>query len=81
MPEEYEIDTGELLSEIREHQRLTGTEPKDEASSGMTRRDLLVKGGVAAAAVGGRQLPTHAKPMFLRHVAFRDRDETGQTRF
>jgi putative spermidine/putrescine transport system substrate-binding protein len=53
MPEEYENDTGEFLSEIREHQRLTGTEPKDEASSGMTRRDLLVKGGVAAAAVGG----------------------------
>jgi putative spermidine/putrescine transport system substrate-binding protein len=53
MPEEYEFDTGEFLSEVREHQRLTGTEPKDEASSGMTRRDLLVKGGVAAAAVGG----------------------------
>jgi len=53
MPEEYEADTGELLAEMREHQRLTGTEPVDEASRGMTRRDLLVKGGVAAAAVGG----------------------------
>jgi putative spermidine/putrescine transport system substrate-binding protein len=53
MPEEYEFDTGELLSELREHQRLTGTEPKDEAPGGMTRRDLLVKGGATAAAVGG----------------------------
>ena len=53
MPEEFELDSGELLSELREHQHLTGTEPKDEAQSGMTRRDLLVKGGVTAAAVGG----------------------------
>ena len=52
MPEEFEVDTGELAAEIREHQRLTGTEPTDE-KGGMTRRDLLVKGGVAAAAVSG----------------------------
>ena len=51
MPEEFEVDTGELLSQLREHQRLTGTEPKDEESNGMTRRDLLVKGGAAAVAV------------------------------
>jgi putative spermidine/putrescine transport system substrate-binding protein len=48
MAEEFE-GTDELLEQIREHQRLTGTEPKDEESNGMTRRDLLVKGGVAAA--------------------------------
>ncbi len=53
MPDEFEIDPGELAEEIREHQRLTGTEPVDEGSNGMTRRDLLVKGGVAAAAVAG----------------------------
>ena len=52
MPEEFE-DTGELLEQLREHQRLTGTEPRDEESNGMTRRDLLVRGGVAAAAVSG----------------------------
>src|SRR5262245_38497198 len=52
MPEEFEVDTGELAEQLREHQRLTGTEPEDEAG-GMTRRDLLVKGGVAAAAVTG----------------------------
>jgi putative spermidine/putrescine transport system substrate-binding protein len=52
MPEEYELDSGELLNQLREHQRLTGTEPKDEQSRGLTRRDVLVKGGAAAAAVG-----------------------------
>src|SRR3954453_24199536 len=52
MPEEFEVDPGELAAEIREHQRLTGTE-EPEARSGLTRRDLLVKGGVAAAAVTG----------------------------
>src|SRR3954464_8495691 len=52
MPEEFEVDTGELADEIREHQRLTGTEPEDERR-GMTRRDVLVKGGVAAAAMTG----------------------------
>jgi putative spermidine/putrescine transport system substrate-binding protein len=49
MPEEFE-DTGEILHQLREHQRLTGTEPKDEESNGMTRRDLLVRGGAAAVA-------------------------------
>src|SRR5690242_20621452 len=53
MPDEFENDPGELAEQIREHQRLTGTEPVDEGSNGMTRRDLLVKGGVAAAAVAG----------------------------
>ena len=48
MPEEFE-DSGEYLDELREHQRLTGTEPQEEGPNGMTRRDLLVKGGVAAA--------------------------------
>ena len=38
MGEEFEFDTGEHLAELREHQRLTGTEPQDEAPSGMTRR-------------------------------------------
>jgi len=52
MPEEFEVDPGELAAEIREHQRLTGTEPKDE-EGGMTRRSLLVRGGAAAAAVSG----------------------------
>jgi putative spermidine/putrescine transport system substrate-binding protein len=66
MPEEYE-DTGELLEQIREHQRLTGTEPEEEGSNGMTRRDLLVKGGVAAAglstvgALAGRAAAAPAK--------------------
>ena len=53
MPEEFEHDSAELAAEIGEHQRLTGTEPHDEVSNGMTRRDLLVKGGVAAAAITG----------------------------
>src|SRR5436189_4446967 len=49
MPEEFE-DSGELLDQLREHQRLTGAEPEEEeGADGMTRRDLLVKGGVAAA--------------------------------
>ena len=48
-----EFDRDELVSQLNEHQRLTGTEPKDEGSSGMTRRDLLLKGGVGAAAVTG----------------------------
>src|SRR5580765_2932853 len=52
MPEEFEVDPGELAAEIREHQRLTGTEPKAEPR-GMTRRDLLKRRGVAAAAVSG----------------------------
>jgi len=51
MPEEFEVDTGELLQELREHQRLTGTEPKDEESHGLTRRDVLVRGGAAAVAM------------------------------
>jgi putative spermidine/putrescine transport system substrate-binding protein len=65
MPEEFE-DTGELLHEIGEHQRLTGTEP-EEGPNGMTRRDLLVKGGVAAAglstvgALAGRAAAAPAK--------------------
>ena len=48
-----EFDRDELVSQLSQHQRLTGTEPKDEGGSGMTRRDLLVKGGVGAAAVTG----------------------------
>ena len=46
MLEEFD-DPGELAAQIREHQRLTGTEPKEEESNGMTRRDLLVRGGAA----------------------------------
>src|SRR5438552_10268864 len=53
MPDECDAESRQLAGQIREHQRLTGTEPRDEESNGMTRRDLLVKGGVAAAAVGG----------------------------
>ena len=54
MTEEFEVDRDELADQLREHQRLTGTEPKDESPDGMTRRDLLVKGGgAAAAAVSG----------------------------
>ena len=53
MSEEFEFDRDELGRPAAEHQRLTGTEPKDEASDGMTRRDLLLKGGVGAAAVAG----------------------------
>src|ERR1044071_3789890 len=48
-----EFDRDELVSQLSEHQRLTGTEPNDEGRSGMTRRDLLLKGGVGAAAVTG----------------------------
>ena len=53
MSEEFEFDRDEFVSELSEHQRLTGTEPNDEGGSGMTRRDLLLKGGVGAAAVTG----------------------------
>src|SRR5262245_65897590 len=75
MPEEFE-DSGELLDEIREHQRLTGTEPQ-EGSNGMTRRDLLVKGGVAAAglstvgALAGRAAaaPAKTEAVTLRVIA------------
>ena len=52
MSDQFEVDTDELVEQLGEHQRLTGTEPKDE-SSGMTRRDLLMRGGAAAAAVSG----------------------------
>ena len=60
MPEEFEVDPGELAAEIREHQRLTGTEPKEE-SGGMTRRDLIKRGGVAAAAVSGAGAATRLR--------------------
>ena len=52
MSDQFEVDPDELVEQLGEHQRLTGTEPKDE-SSGMSRRDLLVRGGAAAAAVSG----------------------------
>jgi putative spermidine/putrescine transport system substrate-binding protein len=52
MSDHFEVDTDELVEQLGEHQRLTGTEPKDE-SSGMSRRDLLLRGGAAAAAVSG----------------------------
>ena len=52
MSDQFEVDTDELVEQLGEHQRLTGTEPKEE-SSGMTRGDLLKRGGVAAAAVSG----------------------------
>ena len=41
MSDQFEVDTDELVEQLGEHQRLTGTEPKEE-SSGMTRRDLLL---------------------------------------
>ena len=51
MSQEFEeFDQDELVAQMEEHKRLTGTESKDEASNGMTRRQLLVKGGVGAAA-------------------------------
>ena len=53
MPEEFEFDVGELSKELEEHQRLTGQSPASDGSNGMTRRDLLVRGGVGAAAVAG----------------------------
>jgi putative spermidine/putrescine transport system substrate-binding protein len=52
MSDQYEVDTDELVEQLGEHQRLTGTEPREE-SRGMTRKDLLKRGGVAAAAVSG----------------------------
>ena len=52
MSDQFEVDTDELVEQLREHQRLTGTEPKEEAG-GYTRRDLLKRGGVAAAAMSG----------------------------
>jgi putative spermidine/putrescine transport system substrate-binding protein len=52
MSDRFEVDTDELVEQLREHQRLTGTEPREE-SSGMSRRDLLLRGGAAAAAVSG----------------------------
>jgi putative spermidine/putrescine transport system substrate-binding protein len=52
MSDQFEVDTDELVEQLGEHQRLTGTEPKDE-SGGMSRRDLLLRGGAAAAAVSG----------------------------
>src|SRR3954453_16359575 len=51
MSDQFEVDTDELVEQLGEHQRLTGTEPRE--SSGMTRKDLLKRGGVAAAAVTG----------------------------
>src|SRR3954470_22211267 len=53
MPEEFELDRDELAHQLDEHQRLTGTSPRGEESNGMSRRDLLVRGGAAAAAVSG----------------------------
>jgi len=52
MSDHFEVDTDELVEQLGEHQRLTGTEPREE-SGGMSRRDLLLKGGAAAAAVSG----------------------------
>ncbi len=52
MSDHFEVDTDELVEQLGEHQRLTGTEPGEE-SGGMSRRDLLLKGGAAAAAVSG----------------------------
>ena len=52
MSDHFEVDTDELVEQLGEHQRLTGTESREE-SGGMSRRDLLLKGGAAAAAVSG----------------------------
>ena len=66
MPEEFEVDPGELAAEIREHQRLTGTEP--EEAHGLTRRDepvSSVSGAVGcvnrAACERSRRPPTRSR--------------------
>ena len=56
MSEDFEFDADEYSAQLREHSRLSGTEAPNEErreARGLTRRDLLVKGGAAAAAVGG----------------------------
>jgi putative spermidine/putrescine transport system substrate-binding protein len=53
MSEEIEFDRDELVDQLREHQQLTGGDVQDSGPSGISRRDLLVKGGVGAAAVSG----------------------------
>src|SRR5262249_23772569 len=52
MSDQFEVDTDELVEQLHEHQRLTGTEPRDE-SGGRSRGDLRVGGGAAAARVSG----------------------------
>ena len=54
-----EYDALEIAKELQANSELGRSdfsEPRaeDEPSGGMTRRDLLVRGGVGAAAVGGR---------------------------
>ena len=61
MPEEYEFDPSEHAKELAANQDLgrgdySEPRPKEE-SGGMTRRDLLVRGGVGAAAIGGLGAP------------------------
>src|SRR5579864_1722248 len=68
MSEEYEVDTGELAEQLREHQRLTGTEP-GEGTNGMNRRDLLVKGGAAAAAIGAAGALGGSAAAATRHLS------------
>ncbi len=65
MSDQFEVDTDELVEQLGEHQRLTGTEPKEE-SSGMTRRDLLKRGGVAAAAAVAVSVRSRAPRRRLR---------------
>ena len=50
MSEEFEFDRDEMAYQLERARAPHGTEPKDEGGSGMTRRQLLVKGGVGAAA-------------------------------
>src|SRR5262245_18384873 len=52
MSDQFEVDTDELVEQIGEHQRLTGTEPKED-SSDLSRLAVLLRGGAAAAAVSG----------------------------
>jgi putative spermidine/putrescine transport system substrate-binding protein len=56
MSDDFEFDVAEYSKQLEYHRRLAGTEgPSEEREDprGLTRRELLVKGGVGAAAVGG----------------------------
>ena len=68
MSDRYEVDTDELVEQLGEHQRLTGTEPQ-EGPAGMTRRDLLLKGRCRGGGVGRRRARRHRSGEDRRRVA------------
>ena len=53
MSEEFKYDPFEYAKALAEGEDLGRSDLSEDVGRGLTRRDLLVKGGVGAAAIGG----------------------------